>query len=122
MLGRKVPEKDQKGIQQNSKKFIEKESGTQAQILKDQDREIQTVASTVVNLKEIATVMGNELDEQSRLIDHLEHKVDTTTNNMDSGLKRMKEFINANADTKQQLCIVGLIILLVILLVLLFTV
>jgi t-SNARE complex subunit (syntaxin) len=106
----------------NSKKFFEKESGNQAQIMKDQDREIQAVASTVVNLKEIATVMGNELDEQSRLIDHLENKVDNTTNNMDSGLKRMKEFINQNADTKQQLCIIGLIILLVILLVLLFTV
>jgi syntaxin 6 len=106
----------------DSRKFFEKETGNQAQIMRDQDREIQAVASTVVNLKEIATVMGNELDEQSRLIDHLDSKVDQTTNKMDSGLKRMKEFINQNSDTKQQLCIMGLIILLVILLVLLFTV
>ena len=35
-------------------------------MMKDQDREMEAVASTVVNLKEIATVMGNELDEQSR--------------------------------------------------------
>ena len=89
--------------------------------MKEQDKEIQAVASTVVNLKEIATVLGNELDEQSRLIDHIELKVDNTTNNLDSGLKRMKEFINANADTKQQVCIVGLIILLVVLLIVLFT-
>ena len=106
---------------QDSKNFFEKESGTQAQIMKEQDKEIQAVASTVVNLKEIATVLGNELDEQSRLIDHIELKVDNTTNNLDSGLKRMKEFINANADTKQQVCIVGLIILLVVLLIVLFT-
>jgi t-SNARE complex subunit (syntaxin) len=106
---------------QDSKNFFEEESGTQAQIMKEQDKEIQAVASTVVNLKEIATVLGNELDEQSRLIDHIELKVDNTTNNLDSGLKRMKEFINANADTKQQVCIVGLIILLVVLLIVLFT-
>jgi hypothetical protein len=77
----------------------------------------------------------------------LETQVDKTSNNLDSGLKRVKEFINANAgmyifyfdefhlqkrrvieygsmntDTKQQICIVGLIVILIILIVLLFTV
>ena len=122
MLSRKVPDSKEPKEKLNTKNFYEKETGTQAQIMREQDKEIQAVASTVVNLREIATVMGNELDEQSRLIDHMELKVDNTTNNLDSGLKRMKEFINANADTKQQVCIVGLIILLVVLLVLLFTV
>lgn len=36
------------------------------QLMQNQDKEIEAVASTVVNLKEIAVVMGNELDEQSR--------------------------------------------------------
>jgi hypothetical protein len=38
--------------------------------------------------------MNTTLD---RLIDHMEIKVDNTSNNLEAGLKRMKDFINANA-------------------------
>jgi hypothetical protein len=53
---------------QTSQRFIESEQKQQMQLLQNQDKEIEAVASTVVNLKEIAVVMGNELDEQSRCV------------------------------------------------------
>ena len=43
--------------------------------------------------------------------------VDATSGRMQDGLKRMKDFIQANSDVKQQLAIIGLVVLLVILLV-----
>lgn len=52
----------------NNQKFIEREQQQQMTMMHDQDREMEAVATTVVNLKEIATVMGNELDEQSRYV------------------------------------------------------
>jgi hypothetical protein len=60
--------------QKNSSKFLEQEQQQQMMMMKDQDREMEAVASTVVNLKEIATVMGNELDEQSRYYFQKLHK------------------------------------------------
>jgi hypothetical protein len=50
----------------NNQKFIEREQQQQLQMMHNQDRELEAVADTVGNLKEIAYVMGNELDEQSR--------------------------------------------------------
>jgi hypothetical protein len=53
---------------QTNQRLIESEQRQQMQLLQNQDKEIEAVASTVVNLKEIAVVMGNELDEQSRCV------------------------------------------------------
>jgi hypothetical protein len=52
-----------------------------------------------------------------RLLGEVEEHVDSTKNRMEDGMKRMRDFINANADTKQQLAIIGLIVLLIILLI-----
>ncbi|KAJ3211283.1 hypothetical protein HDU67_004625 [Dinochytrium kinnereticum] len=102
----------------SNQKFIEREQGVQQQIIRQQDAQLDEVMDTVGNLKEVAIVMGKEMDDQTRLLDELETNVDTTKGKLDMGMKRLKDFINANSDKKQQWTICGLITALVILLIL----
>ncbi|KAJ3296737.1 Syntaxin-6 [Blyttiomyces sp. JEL0837] len=49
----------------SNQKFIERESGLQQQIMRDQDQQLEGVLDTVGNLKEVAVVMNRELDDQT---------------------------------------------------------
>ncbi|KAJ3211284.1 t-SNARE [Dinochytrium kinnereticum] len=100
--------------------FTEREQGLQRQIMREQDSQLDEVLGTVGNLREVAIVMGRELDDQARLLDDLETDVETTAGKVKMGLKRVKEFLDANADTKQQWTICGLISALVLLLFIVF--
>lgn len=52
-----------------------------------------------------------------RLLGDVEQHVDETQGRMQDGMKRMKDFIKANSDIKQQITIIGLIVLLIILMI-----
>ena len=106
----------------------------QQQLMAKQDEQLDDVMQTVGTLKEVAVVMGREIEDQSKLLDEMEVQVDSTQNKLQAGIKRVNDFIKANAgesilnshilttlDTKQQWTIVGLIIVLIILLILIFT-
>ena len=51
------------------------------------------------------------------MLNQVEDIVEQTTNKMSEGLKRMKQFIQANSDTKQQYTIIALSIILTMLLI-----
>lgn len=89
--------------------------------MKNQDQQLDGVLNVVSNMKELASVMGNELDDQTRLLGDLEMQVDTTQSNLGHGIKKVNDFIKANASSKQQYVIACLIIGLVILIILIFT-
>ncbi len=50
----------------SSTKFYENEQEQQQLLMRDQDRQLDTVLNTVGNLKDIASVMGRELEDQGR--------------------------------------------------------
>ena len=67
MLGTKnAPTKAPSREPTSNSKFIEREQQQQQMIMQNQDRQIEEVAVTVGNLREIAQVMGDELDDQTR--------------------------------------------------------
>jgi t-SNARE complex subunit (syntaxin) len=84
----------------------------QEQILNNQEQQMNQVHATVRNLKEIGQIMGQEIDDQTRLLEQVEDQVDSTQSRLQDGLRRMKTFINHNSDTKQQVTIVILIVIL----------
>ncbi|KAJ3404053.1 hypothetical protein HDU80_003347 [Chytriomyces hyalinus] len=100
----------------NADMFIGREQGMQQQIMRQQDEQLVGVMSTVGTLKEVAIVMNQELDDQTALLQDLDIQVENTQDKMDMGMKRLKDFIQANADTKQQWTICCLIVALVALL------
>ncbi|KAJ3255620.1 Syntaxin-10 [Boothiomyces macroporosus] len=95
--------------------MIENEQMMQQQIMQSQDKQMDEVAVTIRNMKEIGRVMGDELEDQTRLLGEVEDHVDATQNRLQDGMKRMKDFIKANSDIKQQVTIIILIVVLVIL-------
>ncbi|KAI9105962.1 syntaxin 6, N-terminal-domain-containing protein [Phlyctochytrium arcticum] len=103
--------------QPSNQRFIERETQQQQLLFQQQDHQLDGVLDTVGNLKEIAHVMGREMDDQTGLLVDLEAGVDTTAGKLQLGLRRMQEFIKANADTKQQWTIIILIVILIILVI-----
>ncbi|KAI8621250.1 syntaxin 6, N-terminal-domain-containing protein [Chytriomyces sp. MP71] len=101
--------------------FLDRENGMQQQIMQQQDQQLEGVAATVTTLKEVALVMNQELDDQTALLADLDVQVDQTQGKLDMGVKRLKDFIDANADTKQQWTICCLVVALVVLLVIIFS-
>ena len=58
----------------------------------------------------------------SRLLGETDARVDATEGRMQDGIKRMKEFIQANSSIGQQLTIIGLVIALVVLLIIVISI
>ncbi|OAJ38409.1 hypothetical protein BDEG_22347 [Batrachochytrium dendrobatidis JEL423] len=52
----------------SNQKFVEREQQQQQALMQDQDAQMSDVAVTVGNLREVARVMGSELDDQTRLL------------------------------------------------------
>ncbi|KAL5034394.1 hypothetical protein RTP6_002243 [Batrachochytrium dendrobatidis] len=102
----------------SNQKFVEREQQQQQALMQDQDAQMSDVAVTVGNLREVARVMGSELDDQTRLLGEVETQVDSTQGRLEDGMKRMKDFIKANSDSRQQWCIAILVVILVLIIVL----
>lgn len=86
--------------------------------LQEQDNILDEVERTVINLREQANVMSQELDEQAELIDDFETHVDSTNDRLARGVQRVNWVLKHNRDTASNCCIGLLIVALIILLVL----
>ncbi|EPY52857.1 SNARE Tgl1 [Schizosaccharomyces cryophilus OY26] len=90
----------------------------QQQLYQQQDVMLDGVYDTVGNIRSLAQLMGQELGEQSNLIDTLDHTIENTNHKLRRGMKRLKNFTVASADSKSGCCITVLIFILIVLLVL----
>jgi syntaxin 6 len=52
----------------SNQKFVEREAQLQEQIMREQDNQLEDVMDTVGNLKEVAVVMGRELEDQTAYV------------------------------------------------------
>lgn len=86
--------------------------------LQEQDHILDEVEQTVVNLREQANVMYQELDEQADLLDDFETHVDSTNDRLARGVQRVNWVLKHNRDTASNCCIGLLIVALIVLLVL----
>ncbi|KAF9389287.1 hypothetical protein CPC16_005914 [Podila verticillata] len=77
-------------------KFIEQEAQQQQILMQEQDQQLDGVMHTVLNMREIATVMNTELQDQSMLLDDLDDHVDRTSGRLQKTMKRMNKFIKDN--------------------------
>lgn len=96
--------------------FVEYEQKQQMNMMRDQDEQLDQVVVTLGNLKDIAAIMNQELDDQSELINDLDLGVENVNSKLGGGMKKLQQFINDNADTRQQWTICCLIIILIVLL------
>ncbi|KAG0375965.1 MAG: t-SNARE [Linnemannia gamsii] len=106
----------------SNSKFVEQEAMQQQMLMQEQDQQLDGVMHTVLNMREIASTMNDELADQSILIDDLDEHVDRTSGSLQKAMKRMNHFIKANEETKASCCIGILIMVLIILLILVIVV
>ncbi|KAJ1341249.1 hypothetical protein BSLG_004184 [Batrachochytrium salamandrivorans] len=66
----------------SNQRFVEREQSQQQSLMREQDEQMDDVAVTVGNLREVARVMGDELDDQTRLLGEVEIQVDSTQNKL----------------------------------------
>ncbi|KAK5827767.1 t-SNARE [Linnemannia elongata] len=99
-------------------KFVEQEAQQQQMLMQEQDQQLDGVMHTVLNMREIASTMNDELADQSILLDDLDEHVDRTAGSLQKAMKRMNHFIKQNEETKSSCCIGILIMVLIILLIL----
>lgn len=87
-------------------------------LMNEQDTQLDHVFGTVQNLREQASIMGRELEEQSELIEEVDMRVERMHEKIKRGFKNMKGIIKQNEDAVSSFCIAILIVILIVLLIL----
>ena len=112
------------GATSGGKRYETEESPThplgmqQELIMRDQDQQLDQVYHTVVNMKNIAKEMGQELESQEVLIDNMSQKVDGTNDRLRAAQNRIKQILQAEGvDNKTFWIIVALSLVVLILFV-----
>ncbi|WWC59176.1 uncharacterized protein I303_101725 [Kwoniella dejecticola CBS 10117] len=94
------------------------EAEQQQLFVKRQDDTLGVISGTLHTLASQAGLIGNEVAEQSEMLDDLGNRVDSTDSKLRKVSRTMQDFIRRNEETKSGWCIGILIVILMILLLL----
>ncbi|RKF75951.1 t-SNARE affecting a late Golgi compartment protein 1 [Golovinomyces cichoracearum] len=89
----------------------------QSQILAEQDTQLENVSQTVYKIRQQASEMGRELEEQAELLDRVDGLADRVGGRLQTGMKSLGTVIRRNEDGLSTCCIGALIVILVLLLI-----
>ncbi|MEW5304978.1 MAG: hypothetical protein WDW36_007550 [Sanguina aurantia] len=104
----------------SNEKFMGGQFQSQQQVMKQQDEDLTDIEEAVVRIGRVGRQIGEELEDQGRLIDELDSDVDTTTSRLKAAQKKIADIIRKSGNTKQLLIIGILIVVLIILSVFVF--
>eukprot|EP00039_Didymoeca_costata_P028303 m.20614 g.20614 ORF g.20614 m.20614 type:complete len:251 (+) comp6897_c0_seq1:305-1057(+) len=107
----------EKEAEERNSEFIEDQSQKQQQIIREQDKQLTEVGSSIGVLKTMGTAIGNELEDQNRLLDELDHELETTQDRLKRTIQRVDKVLGISKDGKQSCCICLLILILIILII-----
>uniref|UniRef100_A0A131XH75 Putative snare protein tlg1/syntaxin 6 n=1 Tax=Hyalomma excavatum TaxID=257692 RepID=A0A131XH75_9ACAR len=77
----------------------------QQELMVAQDEELEGIQTSVGTLKSMSKHIGNELDEQSVMLDDLGHDMDNTESKIDGALKKMAKVLHMSNDRRQWMAI-----------------
>lgn len=98
--------------------YAEFEQQQQLHMMAEQDTQLDSVFHTVGNLRQQASDMGRELEEQAEMLDTVDGLADRVGGRLQTGLKTMGTVIKRNEDGLSSCCIGVLIFVLILLLIL----
>lgn len=90
------------------------------QILEEQDNQLDSIHQTMQNLHLQATTMGEELHDQSFILQDLEGGLNTVRTKISQGSRKLQSIYEENSNSYNDCCITFLIIILLILLFIAF--
>ncbi|WWC67665.1 uncharacterized protein I206_101576 [Kwoniella pini CBS 10737] len=115
------PYEDERGYREDDEDLEEAkrwEAEQQQLYVQRQDDTLGVISGTLHTLASQAGLIGNEVAEQSEMLDDLGNRVDTTDSKLTKVSRTMQDFIRRNEETKSGWCIGILIVILMILLLL----
>ncbi|XP_075542653.1 syntaxin 6 isoform X2 [Dermacentor variabilis] len=75
------------------------------ELMVTQDEELEGIQTSVGTLKSMSKQIGNELDEQSVMLDDLGHDMDNAESKIDGALKKMAKVLHMSNDRRQWMAI-----------------
>jgi len=93
----------------------------QAQLLQEQDGQLELVSNNVHVLNQISRAIGDELDDQGQLLDNLGNEIDSAQSRMNAALSKIQRVTRLSTDRRQWAAIAGLAFLIIILFIVLFS-
>ncbi len=108
---------DEEG-EQDEDSYAAFEHQTQAQMMHEQDEQLDDVSRTVGALRGQAVDMGRELEEQHGMLEDVDTLADRVGGKLQVGVKKVGEVIKRNEDSVSSCCIAVLIFVLILLLIL----
>ncbi|KAI1002478.1 hypothetical protein K3495_g5728 [Podosphaera aphanis] len=105
-------------IQSEGNTYDSFEQQHQQLVLAEQDVQLDSVSQTVYNIRQQASDMGRELEEQAEMLERVDGLADRVGGRLQTGLKSMGSVLARNEDGISSCCIAMLIIVLVLLLIL----
>jgi len=112
--------KYEEAIRQDNEDFIQDQHAKQQMIFERQDKGLDKLGESVGKIKTIASTIGNELEEQNKLIGDIEHETDKAESGLKNAVRKVNNLLDSTKDGTQIGIIVFLILLLVGLVVLVF--
>ncbi|XP_052221530.1 syntaxin-6-like [Dreissena polymorpha] len=101
--------------------FIDDTTQHQQLIIKDQDEQLDLIGSSVGALKNMSHQIGNELEEQNRMLDDFGHEMEVTESRMDNVMKKMAKVLHMSSD-KRQCCAIGVLLVILLIVIILLVV
>ncbi|MFH4981151.1 hypothetical protein AB6A40_007860 [Gnathostoma spinigerum] len=86
---------------QSSNNFVTETLQKQEMIMKNQDEHLEKVGNSVHNLKNISHRIGDELEEQSVILDELNTDMERAGTRLDNVMKKIARVTNMNDDKRQ---------------------
>ncbi|KAH1175282.1 hypothetical protein KIL84_021696, partial [Mauremys mutica] len=94
-------------------RYIEEQQLHQQLIIDQQDEQLELVSGSIRVLKHMSGRVGDELDEQSLMLEEFGQEMDHTQSHMDGVLKKMAKVSHMTSD-RRQWCVIGILLVLLI--------
>lgn len=107
-------------VESYNDRFIEDAHSRQKLMVKSQDDQLDKIGSSVRVLKDMSHQIGNELDEQSVMLDEFAREMDVTEGKMEHVMKKMAKVLHMSSDRRQWIAIGVLLLVMVIVIILFF--
>ncbi|XP_053158912.1 syntaxin-10 isoform X2 [Hemicordylus capensis] len=112
---------DAEDLSTANSRTLEEQQLHQKLIIDKQDEQLELVSGTIRVLKHMSGRVGEELDEQTMMLEDFAYEMDSTHSRMDGVLKKIARVSHMASDRRQWCGICLLLFVLVLVVVLLFT-
>ncbi|KAI3385876.1 hypothetical protein SNEBB_006285 [Seison nebaliae] len=93
----------------------------QENLVHEQDLQLEQLGTTVASLKNKSELIGNELDDQAENLQSFSNDMGETETKLETNLRKLSKLTRISSDRRQWYVIGGLVILIIITLIFIFT-